>query len=46
MPDWSALPSCIIASIERVISAPGKRSDSGFSPAITGMASTDSANSR
>ena len=46
VPDCSALPSCIIASIVRLETAPGKRSASGFSPSITGIASISSAKSR
>ena len=46
VPACSALPSCIIASMDQVATAPGKRSFSGFSPAITGMANMSSAKAR
>ena len=46
VPAWSALPSCIIASIDQVPTAPGKRSFSGFSPATTGKAMHSSAKLR
>jgi hypothetical protein len=38
VPACSALPSCIMASIDQVETAPGKRSAADFSPAITGIA--------
>ena len=43
VPAWRALPSCIIASIESVSTAPGNRSPAGFGPLITGMARSRSA---
>ena len=46
VPDCSAQPSLIMASIERVYSAPANFSDSVLRPAITGMASQSSASSR
>ena len=46
VPACSALPSCIIASMECVATAPGKRSFAGFSPEITGTASVSSTNAR
>ena len=41
-----ALPSCIIASIENVSTAPAKRSLAVLTPLITGMARISSANQR
>ena len=38
VPAWIALRSCTIASMHRVMSAPGKRSRSVFSPVTTGTA--------
>ena len=44
MPACSALRSCIIASMQNVCTAPGKRSPAVFSPLITGIAIQFSAN--
>ena len=44
VPACSALRSCIIASMQKVCSAPGKRSPAVFSPLITGIAIHSSAN--
>ena len=38
VPAWIAFRSCTIASMQRVCTAPGKRSLSDFSPLKTGMA--------
>ena len=46
MPACSALPSCISASMQRVSTAPAKRSFSVFTPWITGSAITSCAKSR
>ena len=38
VPAWRALRSCVIASMQRVFCAPGKRSPAVFSPVSTGTA--------
>ena len=45
VPACSALRSCIIASMVKVDSAPGKRSAAVFSPTMTGIAKKFSAKS-
>lgn len=46
VPDWSAQPSLIIASMESVYSAPANFSELVLRPGITGIASHSSASSR
>ena len=45
VPHCSALPSCISASMQYVVTAPGNFSLSVFAPLTTGIASTFSAKS-
>ena len=44
VPAWMALRSCTMASMQRVLTAPGKRSLSDFSPVKTGSARCSRAN--
>ena len=45
VPAWSALPSCIIASMQKLETAPANFSLSVFLPRMTGIAMTSSAKS-